>query len=248
VKRDWRAAVAAAGRDWFALDSSRQQLQLLSGLGFRPVETAQALAIVEAELVRLAPPFAPRQVLLFSGHIVDAPDRATPRFPLSKVAGARAAIDQALAALDAGPEDLALTQGAAGGDLIFTEAALARGVRVQWLQPLPEPEFIQRSVLSSAGAEGWRTRYFAAKAGLNEDPLCMLQELGPPPHGVSVWERGNQWLLQTTLAYGPEKARGVVLWDGGGGDGPGGTRHMVEEVRRRTGRVSWINIKDVPAP
>lgn len=247
VKRDWRAAVAAAGRDWFALDSSRQQLQLFSGLGFRPEETATALAIVDAELARLAPPFVPRQVLLFSGHMVDAPDRATPRFPLAKEAGVRAAIDQALEALDAGPEDLALTQGAAGGDLIFTEAALARGVRVQWLQPLPEPEFIERSVLRSAGAEGWRARYFAAKARLAEAPRCMPQELGPPPRGVSVWERGNQWLLQTTLAHGPEKARGVVLWDGGGGDGPGGTRHMVEEVRRRTGRVSWINIKDVPA-
>ncbi len=247
VKRDWKAAAAAAGRDWFALDSSRQQLQLLSGLGFRPDETALALAIVDAELARLAPPFAPRQVLLFSGHMVDAPDRPTPRFPLAKEAGARAALEQALAALEAGPEDIALTQGAAGGDLLFTEAALARGVRVQWLQPLPEPEFIQRSVLCSAGAEGWRARYFAAKARLAEEPRCMPQELGPPPRGVSVWERGNQWLLHTTLAYGPEKARGVVLWDGGGGDGPGGTRHMVEEIRRRTGRVSWINIKDVPA-
>ena len=247
VKRDWKAAGAAARRDWFALDSSRQQLQLLSGLGFRPEETALALGIVEAELARLAPPFAPRQVLLFSGHMVDAPDRATPRFPPAKEAGARAAIEQALDTLGAGPEDLALTQGAAGGDLLFTEAALARGVRVHWLQPLPEPEFIQSSVLCSAGAEGWRARYFAAKVRLAETPRCMTQEVGPPPPGLSVWERGNQWLLQTALAHGPDKARAVVLWDGGGGDGPGGTRHMVEEVRRRTGRVSWINMKDVPA-
>lgn len=247
VKRDWKNAVAAAGRDWFALDSSRQQLQLLSGLGFRPGETALALAIVEAELARLAPPFAPRQVLLFSGHMIDAPDRATSRFPLAKEAGARAAIEQALADQDAGAEDLALTQGAAGGDLLFTEAALARGVRVQWLQPLPEPEFIQCSVLASAAAEGWRQRYFAARAGLAEAPRCMLQELGPPPRGVSVWERGNQWLLHTALAHGPDKARCIVLWDGGGSDGPGGTRHMVDEVRRRTGRVSWINIQDVAA-
>ena len=247
VKRDWKAAVAAAGRDWFALDSSHQQLQLLSGVGFRPAETAQALAILDAELARLAPPFAPRQVLLFSGHMVDAPDRAEPRFPLAQEAGARAAIAQALAALDAGPEDLALTQGAAGGDILFTEAALARGVRVQWMQPLPEPAFIEASVLSSAGAEGWRARYFAAKAGLAEPPRCMLQELGPPPREVSVWERGNQWLLHTALAHGPDKARCIVLWDGGGGDGPGGTRHMFEEVRRRTGRVSWIKVKDLPA-
>lgn len=247
VRRDWKAAVAAAGRDWFALDSSRQQLQLLSGLGFRPEETALAQGIVESEIARLAPPYEARQVLLFSGHMVDAPDRPTPRFPLSHEAGARAALAQALDALQAGPEDLALTQGAAGGDLLFTEAALARGVRVVWLQPLPEPEFLQASVLASAGAETWRARYFAAKARLAEAPRCMPQELGPPPRGVSVWERANQWLLHTALAHGPDKARAVVLWDGGGGDGPGGTRHMMEEVRRRTGRVTWVNVRELPA-
>lgn len=75
----------------------------------------------------------------------------------------------------------------------------------------------------------------------------MPQELGPPPRGVSVWERANQWLLHTALAHGPDKARAVVLWDGGGGDGPGGTRHMVEEVRRRTGRVTWVNTRALPA-
>ena len=52
-------------------------------------------------------------------------------------------------------------------------------------------------------------------------------------------------MLHTALAHGPDKARCIVLWDGGGSDGPGGTRHMVDEVRRRTGRVSWINIQDV---
>lgn len=245
VQHDWKAAAAAAARDWFALDSSRQTLQLLSSLGFRPEETALALDIVEHELARLAPPFLPRQVLLFSGHMVDAPGRAQPRFPPAKEAGARAALDAALAALDAGPADLMLTQGAAGGDLLFTELALARGVRVQWLQPLPEPAFIEASVLGSANGEQWRQRYFAAKAKLIDAPRSMALELGPPPKGVNVWERGNRWLLHTALACGPDKARCVVLWDGGGGDGPGGTRHMVEEVRRRTGRVTWVDIDQV---
>lgn len=243
VQRDWRAAIAAAGRDWLALDSSRQQLQLLSGLGFRPEETALALGIVEAELRRLNPPFAPRQVLLFSGHIMDAPSRAEPRFPLAMEPAARAALEKALDHLGAGPDDLALTQGAAGGDLMFTEAALDRGVKVLWLQPLPEPAFIESSVQRAINAEDWRVRYYAARARLAEPPRSMAQELGPPPPGVNVWERGNRWLLHTTLAFGPDKARCVVLWDGGGGDGPGGTRHMLEEIRRRTGRVQWIDTR-----
>jgi hypothetical protein len=182
-------------------------------------------------------------VLLFSGHLVDAPTRATPRFPPASVDAAATAIKGALEALGAGPEDLALTQGAAGGDLLFTEACLDRGVRVQWLQPLPEPEFLERSVLPSAGGEQWRARYFAAKARLRDAPRTMAVELGPLPHGVDVWERANLWLLCTTLAHDPDKARFVCLWDGGGGDGPGGTRHMLEEVKRRTGRVTWIDTR-----
>jgi hypothetical protein len=241
IQRDWRAAMAAAGRDWFALDSTRQTLQILRALEFRAEETALACALVDAELSRLAPLFVPRRVLLFSGHMVDTPDRPAARFPLAKVPAAEARMREVLAELDAGPEDLALTQGAAGGDLIFSEACLDRGVRLQWLQPLPEAQFVEASAVRSAGAAMWRQRYYAAKARLGEAPLTMPVELGPCPKGADVWERGNLWLLYTTLAQGPDKVRFVCLWDGGGGDGPGGTRHMVDEVKRRSGRVSWID-------
>jgi hypothetical protein len=36
VRREYGNMVAAANRDWFALDSSRQTLCLLRDLGFRP--------------------------------------------------------------------------------------------------------------------------------------------------------------------------------------------------------------------
>src|SRR5262245_22211836 len=58
----------------------------------------------------------PRQVILFSGHMVDAPDRPTPRFPADKEPIAARRIAGALAELGAGPDDLALCQAAAGGD------------------------------------------------------------------------------------------------------------------------------------
>lgn len=243
VLHDYRAAVAAADRDWFALDSSRQTLLLLRDLAFRPAETATALEVVERELARLAPPFAPRQVLLFSGHMVDAPDRPEPRFPSSKVDVATARIEAALDALGAGAGDLALTQGAAGGDLIFAEACRARGVRVQLLLPLPEPQFIQKSLLRSAQGEDWRRRYLALKAALLVPLRVMPDELGPLPKGADAFERCNLWLLYTALACGIDKVQFMCLWNGGGGDGPGGTAHMYREVERRTGQVTWIDTR-----
>jgi tetratricopeptide (TPR) repeat protein len=245
VVREYCNAVAAANRDGFALDSSRQTLLLLRDLEFRPPETAAALEVLERELARAAQPFAPRRVLLFSGHMVDAPGRASPRFPPQQEAAAAQRIESALAALDAGPQDLALTQAAAGGDLLFLEACRRRGVRCQVLLPFEEPAFVERSILPSAGGERWRERYYALRADLAEPLRIMPEELGPAPEGVDPFERCNLWLLYTALAWGQEKVRFVCLWNGGGGDGPGGTAHMYEEVKRRTGRVTWIDTRSL---
>ncbi len=81
----------------------------------------------------------PRQVLLFSGHMIDAPNRNPPRFPVDKVQLVVERIMQTLDELQTGPLDLALTQGANGGDILFAEACLQRGVNPnshRW-QPLP---------------------------------------------------------------------------------------------------------------
>lgn len=243
--RDWRAAVAAANRDWFALDSSRQTLQMLLELDFRPKETAAALAIVEAELRRAPQPFVPRQVLLSSGHMMDAPGRNPPRFPPAMEAAAAARLAQALDTAGAGAGDLALCQAAAGSDLLFLEACVARGVRCQVLLPFPEPQFIEQSVLHSQNGERWRERYFALKEKLVDRPRIMPAELGPLPAGINAFERCNLWLLYTALSYCVDKVRFFCVWDGGGGDGPGGTAHMYGEVKRRTGRVAWIDTRQL---
>jgi tetratricopeptide (TPR) repeat protein len=242
-KRAWSAAVAVADRDWFALDSSRRTLSVLADLGFRPQETATALAIVDREIARAAPPFRPRQVLLFSGHMTDAQNRPQPRFPDDRVDAAAARLAAALEQSGAGAGDLALCQGAAGGDLLFLEACQARGVRCQLMLPFPEPEFIEQSVLPVTHGEAWRERYFQMKAKLDMAPRVMPVELGPLPAGANAYERCNLWLLNTALAWGIDRVRFFTLWNGGGGDGPGGTAHMYDEVKRRTGRVHWIDVR-----
>ena len=181
----------------------------------------------------------PRQVLLFSGHMIDAPDRNPPRFPADKEPLAAQRIQQTLNQLDAGPDDLALTQGACGGDILFAEACLQRGVKLQLLQPFAEAKFIANSVIS-AGAS-WLTRYRAVTAALDNLPLAAPAALGELPPNMNAYERCNLWLLASALAYGPEKLTFICLWDGGGGDGPGGTAHMVEQVKKQHGQVVWLD-------
>ena len=246
VTEAYKDAVAKNENDWFALQSSRSQLEMLDALGFHPDRVQAGLAVFDRALARLAKPggkWEPRQVILFSGHMIDAPDRPTPRFPAEKEQIAAQKIAESLEALGAGAEDLALCQAAAGADQLFLEACQQRGVRCQILLPLPEPEFIEQSILPSAGGDTWRKRYFKLKEKLTDSIRILPQELGPLPSGVDPFERCNLWLLYTTLAWGLEKTRFVCLWNGGGSDGPGGTEHMYNEVKQRTGQVTWIDTR-----
>jgi tetratricopeptide (TPR) repeat protein len=241
----YKEAVAKNENDWFALHSSRSQLELLNTLGFHTDRVQAGLAVFDRALARLTKPgkWEPRQVILFSGHMIDAPDRPTPRFPAEKEQIAGQKITEALDALGAGAEDLALCQAAAGADQLFLETCQQRGVRCQVLLPLSEPEFIEQSILPSAGGDTWRKRYFELKEKLTDPIRIMPEELGPLPSGVDPFERCNLWLLYTTLAWGLEKTRFVCLWNGSGSDGPGGTEHMYNEVKQRTGKVTWIDMR-----
>ena len=183
-------------------------------------------------------PFEPRRLLLFSGHRIDAPQRSPARFPPQLEAPAAARIAAVLASLAADSNDIGLTEGAAGGDLLFTEACLHRGVPVQLLLPMPEDAFIDSSILTSADGEHWKRRYLALKAALPWPPRVM------PATDADAFEACNRWLLDTALASGAALQL-VCLWNGEGGDGPGGTAHMVHEVQRAGGAVQWIDIRSL---
>ncbi|MFN8455677.1 MAG: hypothetical protein U0401_13590 [Anaerolineae bacterium] len=70
-------------------------------------------------------------------------------------------------------------------------------------------------------------------------PMCLSSfkptACGHCRMGDNAYERNNRWALYCALIYGIDKVRAIALWDGKGGDGPGGTGHMVEEVRRLGG-------------
>jgi hypothetical protein len=182
-------------------------------------------------------PETPRKVALFSGHMIDAPGRAKPRFPPDKEPVAAGAIAAALADLDLGPSDLAICGGACGGDLLFAEAAFERGARLELYIPFEEPTFLEKSV--DFADRDWRARFLAAKA--SADLNIAPRELGPTRDGEDPYERNNRWMLDAASRFGPSKVDFVCLWNGEGGDGPGGTKHMMEEVRAKGGRTVWLD-------
>lgn len=166
-------------------------------------------------------------VLLFSGHMVDAPRRSEPRFPHHLVAVVSDAVALNLAAIDAGPADMAIASAAAGGDIVFLEQCLSREIPCQVHLPFAQDRFLAESV-EFAGSH-WVERFNSVMSNplVSNSSSTLL-----PDDDVNPFERCNLAQLESALRFGPEKVRLIAIWDGQTGDGPGGTSHMVGEAQK----------------
>ena len=183
----------------------------------------------------------PRKVLLFSGHMIDGPTRKESRFPADKEPVAARAIGDMLDQIAVERGDLAICGGACGGDLLFAEAALARGLSIAIHLPFEEERFLAESV-DFADAD-WRWRYFAVKSRASLH--IASEELGPLKADENPYERNNLRMLQVATGYGAEKIDFICLWNGAGGDGPGGTEHQMHEVQKKGGRTHWVDTRQL---
>ena len=178
-------------------------------------------------------PEAPRKVILFSGHMIDAQGRKTPRFPPDKEpiaaqrhsGGARRARRRAATFASAAARAAAIfcsprppSRATPGWSSIF------RSTRSRFLN--------NRSASpATTGAPG----IFAAKA--RADLHVLPDELGPVRRARTPTSATIAGCWTPRGASAPDKVDFLCLWNGEGGDGPGGTRHMMEEVAEAGGRT-----------
>ena len=84
----------------------------------------------------------------------------------------------------------------------------------------------------------------AKKRGLQVvERVIMPDELGPLPDGEDAYERNNQWMLRMAVRFGGERMAFICLWNGQGGDGPGGAKHLMDEAGHRSSRVYWLDTR-----
>lgn len=244
------AALAVNKRDRFALDSSLQQLRMLLTFGFNVEAVRAAIEVLEraeGDLQTLVgvPAAQPERVVVFSGHMIDdpavrGPGQAKPaRFPADRVDAVARAIGRYLDAIGATRGDVGLCGGACGGDLLFAEACLARGVQVELRLAKRVPQFMAESVTFADPDRRWE-RSFDTVSAQATTRLILPDELGPAPEGVSVHDRCNRWIVYSALARGIRKTSFLAVWDGKAGDGPGGTQGMIDLVRQMTGRQPTV--------
>ena len=169
-------------------------------------------------------------VAVFSGHIIDRPDRPTPRFPISAEPQVRREIAAAIRAHDI---RIGYCSCAAGGDILFIEELLAAGGECRVVPPFPLETTIRNSVSGVPG--DWERRLRTALANQKchlLDPEC--DETGEGDD--IVYDFTNRYLLGLAIRASRNlhlPLRGLAVWNGIDSGLPGGTDSAVRLWRER---------------
>lgn len=242
---------ALAGGEDFIRDVVQRQIELYRDLGVLP-ENVQAVLSLLDTLPASAPADAsdaPKRVLLFTGHMIDTPDRAKPRFPPNKVEVARQKIAEAIAAEQqlAGGIACGIAGGANGGDILFHQICEKMKIPTRIYLAVPRDLYITASV-ASAGPE-WIEQFNNL---VKSHPVRVLHESKELPRwlqeksGYNIWQRNNLWNLHNALAMvGGENVTLIALWNGATGDGPGGTADMVQKAQDRGAKTVILDTKKI---
>jgi hypothetical protein len=254
VRRRYAQALAGATR--FGRDAARRQVEIFQRLGLRPDHVDEALAAIEdaeqgagagvdGTAMAAQTPVAPGRVVLFTGHMIDAPGRGSPRFPPT-----RAAEEEARRMIRASLEEerqhepgtlVGVAGGACGGDILFHELCEEMGIESRLFLALPPDRFCARSV--QHGGRDWVERYTrlcrrVAPRVLSESETLPAWLRAKKDYGV--WERNNLWMLFNALALDSRSLTLIALWDNGPADGPGGTADLVAQVTARGHKVDRL--------
>ena len=228
AKSAYRAAVAAEKDNLRAFSSTRKQARSLSRqLYGRPDVFDECFPIPK--------------LVVFSGHMIDAPDRRVPRFPLSKEGEIKALLERQLAAMNAG---IGFSSAASGSDILFLEAMLSRGGVIHLVLPWPAEEFVKTSV-AIAGDGGWEERFHKVL-----DQAASIRVLGQlyMPGSATGFEYCNLAMNGLARIFARSLDLDITplaVWDGYSG-APGGTGSFVRYWRNRGTPVKVVPIATKP--
>jgi class 3 adenylate cyclase/tetratricopeptide (TPR) repeat protein len=222
ARNAYRSAVALESDNLRAFSSTRKQARVLSRELFGNADAFDDC-------------FPIPKLVVFSGHMLDAPDRRTPRFPLSKEAEVKELLEKQLAAMNAG---IGFASAASGSDILFLEAMIARGGTIHLVLPWPAEEFVKTSVASAGDA--WVERFHKVI-----DRAASIRVLGElyMPGSATGFEYCNLAVNGLARVFARSldlEITPLAVWDGYAG-APGGTGSFV-----RYWRSHHLPVKVVP--
>lgn len=219
------------------------QLRLFESLGV--ASTAARAVIDRLEGTATAAAAAPPTLVLFAGHTVDTPGRATARFPASAEPAVRARLREALVALQqAEPNGVHLLASAApGADILVHELCGELGIPATLCLPMPVDHVVQSAF---GGMDDWLNRLLQLR-DRHGGGIRVLQGDGELPswlHGrdTDPWDRGNRWMVATALRWNAPRRVLLTLWDRDETQGLRGGTTQVVRLARESGAMRIVTV------
>lgn len=149
-----------------------------------------------------------KHVLLFTGHMIDAPTRKEPRFPAGMETLVAVEIDKTVRSLIASDNHslYAISGGARGGDMLFLEACRKQGIQRQMVIGRSFETFLENFARNIPG--NWQDR-----ASRIWEDRNTRQDICIAPANVHRYQYVNDHMLTTAQEIGG-KVTLIALWDG----------------------------------
>ncbi len=136
-----------------------------------------------------------------------------------------------------GPPLVGISGAASGGDILFHEVCDELGIATEVHLAKPPEDYVEASVAD--GGPDWIARFAAVTASR---PVHVLPD-GRGDPDLTIWDRSNLEMLEAAAEKAGESVTLIALWNGEGGDGPGGTADMVKRVREAGGAAVVLDAK-----
>jgi len=223
---EWYTRAAEAGSDRLGdLSSTRRNARLL-------------LDHLDGDRTRIEQCLRLPRVIVFTGHMIDAPGRRSARFPSALEDLVRRAIRKRVDELDG---RLGFAAGACGGDILFLESILEVGGEANVVLPYGRDRFVADSVEI---VPGWKPRFDRLLDRAVQVVVASPERL----EGASASYDYASLLLLGLASIRAEQLEtdlvALALWDGRTGS-PGGTASVVEDWRRRGHEVQIIDVGEL---
>ena len=178
-------------------------------------------------------------VVAFTGHMMDRPDRPSPRFIAKDEERVTLAIRKKLETLNA---RIGFSSAACGGDIIFLEEMLARGGEIHIVLPYAVAQFKKDCLVGFMENRGrkWLPRF--ERVWKRARSRVILGDRRARDNSMA-----SEYCNRTVLGLGHLRAKSlatrltlVALWDGWSGDAPGGTRSMVKLATSLKVKIEYL--------
>lgn len=205
-------------RDYGARSTTLRQLAMMG----------RHRGLADGDIRAALAPLAPPRVAHFCGHIFAADPEAEARLE----AEIARLIDQ---------EQVGFFYGAlaAGADLLFAEAALARGLELHVVLPFDEEDFIEQSV--RPGGDPWLERYRHCRERATSLTFASEMAYFGDPAQYGYGSRMAMGLARLRAQHLLAEPIQLAIWDGVASDGPAGTGADVHAWRSHEGRSEVVD-------